>query len=123
MGLSFSSKVLDWFAQPEDVVLAAELLESCDDAWSSGDRGDQDAVMRFVFFRKDPAGFHFLIDGLMSSHSLVATQAIGFVASLAAEGFNFDQTDRRILMNYATLYPEMRSLVEYVLRLLEKRQG
>ncbi len=78
--------------------------------------------MRFVFFHKDPVAFHFLIEGLTSSHSLVATQAIGYVAALAAEGFNFDPTDRRILMNYAIRYPEMRSLVEYVLRVLEKRQ-
>ena len=114
MSPSFSSRVLAWFAQPDDAVRAAELMASCEEAWASNERGNQDAVMRFVFFRRDPVGFPYLASGLSSSDPATAIQAVGYVASLIIDGLDFHEDVHRALMDCAKRYPDLRPLVEYV---------
>jgi hypothetical protein len=109
-----------WFRDRErDEELAAQLISLCDAAWNTGDIGDRGAVMRFVFFRKDETHFHLLVDGLRSEDAIIASQAIGYVASLIQEGLYLDPSVRDALLEFGNRFAELRDLCEDSVELLD----
>ena len=125
MNSLFAPLFATWFVREreKDEELAARLISLCEDAWNTGKTGERDAVMRFIFFRKDETHFDLLVDGLRSADEGIAKQAIGYVTSLVQEGFRLDPVVRDALMQFGNRFPDGRALSEYALELLNENRA
>ncbi len=109
--------------QPENEELARQLRALCGQGWESGDRGDRDALLRFIYLRKDTSLLHYLIEALECEDQGLELQAIGYIGALAMEGHDFSRDNRAVIATFGGRYPDLEPFAEWVLELLEARDN
>jgi hypothetical protein len=121
--VSFAAPFHSWLREQHgNEELARQLRALSEPAWDAGDPWDRDALMRFIYLRKESSLFHYLFDQLGSEDRYLGVAAIGYIAALVMGGYRFNRADHATIAAFGAKYPDqaVASLVEWVLGLLEE---
>lgn len=92
-------------------------------AWTSGDRGDRSAALRFIWDRRDSRGFDLVVEGLGSDDLLLARTAAATCLSLIDEGHDLGPTVRQALKEFGDRFPEVEVFAWAAAKALDEIEG
>lgn len=105
------------------LTLEKQLLLLYGEAWSLGDLEDRDAVLFFIFLRRDSAGFPIIVEALNSPQVEVASQGAAIAAVLIREDYDLGDEIEGALVDFGQRFPHWESISYFALQDLRRKKS